>query len=92
MNKLLLTTVSLLFAVNAQSAHAEGIGSWFKGVFSNEESIESAQDGTDVDDKIMEGPYNDNEENDTPYKENDSSSDKTEEQTDVEEDAEPEQI
>jgi hypothetical protein len=42
MNKLLLTvsTVSLLFTANVQSAHAEGIGEWFKDIFSNEENID----------------------------------------------------
>lgn len=72
MNKLLLTvsTVSLLFAANLQSAHAEGIGDWFKGIFSSEESIDSdaeMHDETDVGHEAMGDPYDDNEKNYTPY-------------------------
>ena len=98
MNKLLLTvsTVSLLFAANVQSAHAEGIGDWFKGIFSNEESIDSdaeMHDETDVGHEVMEGPYDDNEENYTPYeeepesqtKETQDSDNTTDEKTDTEE-------
>lgn len=74
MKKLLLTvsTVSLLFAANVQSAHAEGIGDWFKGMFSSEESIESdaeTHDETDVGHEVMEDHHGDNEENYTPYEE-----------------------
>ena len=98
MNKLLLTisTVSLLFAANVQSAHAEGIGDWFKGIFSNEEGIDSdakTHDETDVGHEVMEGPYDDNEENYTPYEEEPESKTKetqgpdniTDEKTDAEE-------
>ena len=98
MKKLLLTvsTVSLLFAANVQSAHAEGIGDWFKGIFSNEESIDSdvkTHDETDVGYEVMEGPYDDNEENYTPYEEEPESKTKetqgpdniTDEKTDAEE-------
>jgi len=98
MNKLLLTvsTVSLLFAANVQSAHAEGIGDWVKGIFNNEESIDSdaeMHDETDVGHEVMEGPYDDNEENYTPYedepenkiKETQGPDNTTDEKTDAEE-------
>lgn len=99
MNKLLLTvsTMSLIFAANVQSAHAEGIGDWFKGIFSNEESIDSEAEMHDergVGHEVMEGPYDDNEENYTPYEEESESKTKdtqgpdniTDEKTDAEED------
>jgi len=86
MKKLLLTvsTLSLLLATSGQEARAEGVSEWFKGIFSNEESIESdaeMHDETDVGHEVMEDHYGDNEAEYTPYEEepeDDSSSDEKE--------------
>ena len=74
MKKLLLTvsTLSLLLATSGQEARAEGVSEWFKGMFSNEESIESdaeMHDETDVGHEVMEDHHGDNEAEDTPYEE-----------------------